>query len=333
MGVAPGKLSEIRGLGSKNHVADCSSTAYILISHGSRDPRPGQAMERLAQVVSGLIQRQQLMATAEAPAVKVALTHRIQAQTEATQLSHSGLTSPSHSQGQTAFNSSKGPHVPVPLVATSCLELSPVPLHQQVIDFSQRAAATGITTIRVVPLFLLKGVHVMEDIPHEIGQAQRALPDLSLEVCPYLGSHPGLKQMLQNKRQRAGNGALVLIAHGSRRTGGNAPIYALAEALGGTAAFWAVDPKLEDCAMQLIQAGRQQLTILPYFLFAGKITDALTQATKDLAERFPQITVHLLPPLGPTEPIANLVTDLALNQVNVNTQQSAFSRESSTVGH
>lgn len=314
-------------------MTDCSSTAYILISHGSRDPRPGKAMERLAQIVAAQIQQQQLMTTAEAPAVKVALNHRLQAQAEAVRLSQDAQTPLSHSQGRTAFSSSKSPHVPVPFVATSCLELSPVPLHQQVIDFSQRAAATGITTIRVVPLFLLRGVHVMEDIPQEIEQAQRALPHLTLEVCPYLGSHPGLEQVLQNRQQTTGNGALVLIAHGSRRTGGNAPIYALAEALGGTAAFWAIDPNLEDCAMQLIQAGRQQLTILPYFLFAGKITDALTQATEGLAERFPQVTVHLLPPLGPTEPIANLVTDLALHRVKHNAQNSAIPHEPPVLKH
>ena len=42
-------------------------------------------------------------------------------------------------------------------MGTGCLELSPIPLHQQIIDFSRRAGATGVKTIRVVPVFLLKG--------------------------------------------------------------------------------------------------------------------------------------------------------------------------------
>jgi sirohydrochlorin ferrochelatase len=173
----------------------------------------------------------------------------------------------------------------------------------------------------------------MEDIPHEIEQAQEALAGLTVEVCPDLGSHPKLRQVLQSKRRVAGDGALLLLAHGSRRPGGNAKIHSLAEALGGTAAFWAVAPKLEDQVIQLMQAGRQQLIVLPYFLFPGKITDAITHAAEELAERFPQMTLRLLPPLGPTESLANLVTDLALDRVRPNTQTSTLTLNRTAFRH
>lgn len=63
-----------------------------------------------------------------------------------------------------------------------------------------------------------------------------------------------------------------------------------------------------------IQQGVQRLAILPYFLFTGTTTDALVRRTEDLAERFPKIGFHLLPPLGPTPELANLVVDLALGR-------------------
>ena len=307
-------------------MTEFASTAYILVSHGSRDPRHGKAMERLAQVVLMQIQEQRLTVEIQSPAVKTALSQCLrQERTQSVQNSPSPGESVPLKRHQKTAHTSKSSFVPaVPLVGTACLELSSVPLHQQIIDFSRRAAATGVKTVRVVPLFLLRGVHVMEDIPDEIRQAQAALPHLAIEICPHLGSHPGMKRVLKGKQQVAKPGALLLLAHGSRRAGGNNPIYTLAEALDGTAAFWAVTPSIEDQVIQLIQTGIQRLTILPYFLFAGSVTDAITHATEDLAERFPQVTFHLLPPLGPTEKLASLVADLALDRVKLNTQKSSI---------
>lgn len=307
-------------------MSDFASTAYILVSHGSRDPRPGQAMERLAQIVLTQIQQQQVTAEVKSAVVKEALSHSLnQAHTQPITPSQSaGAASPLGSRAESSLGVRRSFAPKAPLVGTACLELGAVPLHQQIIDFSRRAAATGVTTVRVVPLFLLKGVHVMEDIPAEIKQAQQVLPNLSIEVCPYLGSHPGMQGLLQGKQKVTAHETLLLLAHGSRRPGSNDSIYNLAQILGGAAAFWAMAPSIEDQVIQLMQSGVQRLAILPYFLFPGSITDAITQTTEELAERFPQLTFHLLPPLGPTEKLAKLVTDLALKRIKPKTQKSAI---------
>jgi len=307
-------------------VTGFASTAYMLVSHGSRDPRPGQAMARMAQIVLTQIQQQQVMAEVQSPAARVALAQNVQAQTQSGWPSPPSDLTPNSNPQPPQGNGNQSPCriSAKPLVGTGCLELSPIPLHQQIIDFSRRAGATGVKTIRVVPVFLLKGVHVVEDIPKEIHQAQQALPELAIEICPHLGSHPHLKQVLRQKWQTEGSGALVLLAHGSRRAGGNDSILATADALEGKAAFWAVSPRLEEAVMPLIQSGVKHLTVLPYFLFAGKITDAIDHAIEALEERFPEVTFHLLPPLGPTAPIASLVTDLALNRVKLHTQTSSL---------
>lgn len=208
-----------------------------------------------------------------------------------------------------------------PLVGTACLETEVLPLHEQIIVFSRRAQAAGAQRIRLVPLFLLAGVHVMEDIPAEVEQARLALPGLTLEVCPHLGSHPGIQGLLRHKLSATATETLILLAHGSRRPGGNDSIAKLAQALGGTAAFWATAPSLESQVIHHMQAGVQRVAILPYFLFAGTTTDAITHLTEDLAERFPRLGFHLLPPLGPSPDLARLVSDLALDQVAAKAQE------------
>jgi len=79
------------------------------------------------------------------------------------------------------------------LIGIACLELSPVPLHEQIKEFYAGAIAAGYNRLQVVP-FLLPGVHVMEDIPTEVAIAQQALdPELKIALQPHLGTHLGLR--------------------------------------------------------------------------------------------------------------------------------------------
>ena len=199
-----------------------------------------------------------------------------------------------------------------PIVGTACLELGPRPLHEQVYQFSQRVKAAGVNRVRVLPLFLLEGVHVMEDIPMEMTLARQIL-DASLEVTlsPFLGSHFGLRKILADRMAQIPSAARLLVAHGSRRPGGNKPIEEIARQLGAIAAYWSVPPDLETQIIYLMQKGHQQIAIAPYFLFPGGITDAITQFTEELAERFPKVNFRLMPPLGATPELANVVVDLA----------------------
>jgi len=197
------------------------------------------------------------------------------------------------------------------LVGTASLECGLLPLHQQIVEFSQRVRRTGIRRVKLVPLFLLRGVHVMEDIPAEIAQAEQGLAtQIQLELCPYLGSHEHLSTLLGRRVARLSCDRTLLLAHGSRRSGGNYSVETMAKRLGATAAYWSVPPDLETQVIALIQSGCQRLAIVPYFLFAGGITDAITQLTEELAERFPKVTFRLLPPLGATSELADVIVNL-----------------------
>jgi len=191
-------------------------------------------------------------------------------------------------------------------IGTATLELADLPLHQQILQFAARA---GCRTVKIVPLFLLPGVHVMQDIPAEIALAQQANDRLAIEQCPYLGSHPRLRQLL-SADPIAAEAPRILLSHGSRRAGGNAPVETIAAEIGAAPAYWSVSPSLETQVTALVKLGCPQIVILPYFLFAGGITDAIAETVSDLARQFPYVRLHLAEPLGASAAMADLIVDL-----------------------
>lgn len=255
------------------------SEAYLLLSHGSRDPRPGIAMQKLARLLCDKLER-------FFPVDAASLYEN--------------------------------------LVGTACLELSPKPLHEQIVQFSQVAASFGCSCVKIIPLFLLPGVHVMEDIPSEVALSRQCLEQntfdspIALDLRPHLGSHPRLVSLLAQQISTQSTDALILLSHGSRRAGSNSTVEELAAALGGVAAYWSITPSLSMRVQELVAAGHQQIAILPYFLFSGGITDAIALYVEELKlqflKEFPQensrVRLTLAEPLGASTELANLVWDL-----------------------
>lgn len=248
-------------------------SAYLLVSHGSRDPRPQVAMEQLSCLLSQLQVVTQTVAGAQ--------TRRVALENYQLRIT----------------------------VGTAYLELSPTPLHQQIIEFADRALVQGYKRIKIIPLFLLSGVHVMEDIPAEVAIAQKTLGQtIKLDITPHLGTHPGLVGLLAQQVNTAQK--WILLAHGSRRAGAKEPVEAIADQLGALSAYWAVAPSLESRVQKLVSAGYQEIGIIPYFLFAGGITDAIAQMVDQLQEKFPSVSLHLAQPLGASQQLADLILDL-----------------------
>lgn len=269
------------------------STAYLLVSHGSRDPRPQVAIEELARLV-----RDRLTAEIHVPEEPQPL--------------------PSHLPfGKAKLQIFRRPPQRVmktsPLVGTAVLELAPLPLHQQIQRFGDRARSAGYSQVKILPLFLLPGVHVMEDIPAELATAQAALGESTdLSLCTHLGSHPRLRTLLTLSTETPPEVAKVLISHGSRRPGGNQPVEAIAQHLGATPAYWSVSPSLDSQVAALVENGNQAIAILPYFLFSGGITDAIAQHLPHLAERFPHTHLYLEDPIGANAELADIAVELLL---------------------
>ena len=240
------------------------STAYFLVAHGSRDPRPQLALEQVAE--------QLRLISSEA-------------------------------------NS--------PLIGTGILECAPLSLSQQLQQFANQVRPQGITQIQILPLFLLPGVHVKEDIPVEMAIAQQILgSEITIQVLPYLGSQ--LDQMaaiLTTQMTLFAAETWILMAHGSRRSGGNRPIERLAQKLGATPAYWSVSPSLSEQIEALIQQGYSAIGILPYFLFTGGIIDAISQSIEQLSQQLINVKLCLAHPLDQTTALTDL-TQFLFNSDN-----------------
>ncbi len=183
------------------------------------------------------------------------------------------------------------------IVGGGCLEGQPLTLAQQLQQFCEtlsKQSALKHINVAVIPLFLLPGVHVREDIPAEMAIAQQKIvhsikPTIALELTPHLGTHPQIPALLQaqleaqialiqhRKHKNNQNIGLILLSHGSRLTAAFQAIEALAAQLGAIAAYWSVPPDLDTQIEQLIAQGKEHIIVMPYFLSSGGIMEAIAQ--------------------------------------------------------
>jgi sirohydrochlorin cobaltochelatase len=246
--------------------------AYLLVSHGSRDPRSSVAIQRLV----------------------VSLYSKLQ-----------GCLVP----GDVCT------HLPKAVVGKAFLELHPEPLHEQIQLFARTAIADGCDRLKILPLFLLPGVHVMEDIPSQVQLARNVInEDIVIHLQPYLGHSPKLQSLLA-KQISANDSAdntegLILLSHGSRRHQSNLPVEVMAESLGALTAYWSVNPSLESRVQELVANGYKRIAIFPYFLFAGGITDAIANSVEKLKLEFSGVNFLLAQPLAASAELTEIVWDL-----------------------
>jgi sirohydrochlorin ferrochelatase len=199
------------------------------------------------------------------------------------------------------------------LVETATLELGKYTLSEQIQHFGDRLLGQNINHLQIIPLFLLPGMHVMEDIPAQVQEAQSIIgEELHIEICPYLGSYPQLQTQLAEQMNRSQQEVWIVVAHGSRRPGGNQPVETLAHQLGMLDAYWLVMPSLDWRIDQLIDLGYRRIGVLPYFLFPGYITDAIAKTLAAKQAAYPQLEYVMLPTLNHNPHLAQMVLDLTV---------------------
>jgi sirohydrochlorin ferrochelatase len=199
------------------------------------------------------------------------------------------------------------------LISGGCLEGQELSLSQQLEQFAIEVMEKGISEIVILPLFLLSGVHVSEDIPSEVAIAQNNLPDkFTLRTTAYLGTNLQIPSLLLQHfekystlhkmaaPQSAGQPSIegrILMAHGSRREGANQVVENLASHSQAIAAYWGVEPKIETQIEMLLAQGINTINVLPYFLTEGGLTEAIANKLKPFENRakIQQLPVPLSP--------------------------------------
>ncbi|WP_404783434.1 sirohydrochlorin chelatase [Altericista sp. CCNU0014] len=199
---------------------------------------------------------------------------------------------------------------PVPYVGTGVLEFGEQPLAVQIAAFAAAVARDGIRQVFLIPLFLVAGNHVNRDLPEAIHQARSDMPEsISLQLCPFLGSHPSMAQLLQERMNELRCDRWILLAHGTKRPGGNPAIDALATQLGAASAYWATAPTLEARLRSFSGGTPLRVGILPYFLFTGSIIDSIGDRVAQLRAEYSELDLHLARPLNPSPLLATLLLD------------------------
>jgi sirohydrochlorin cobaltochelatase len=180
----------------------------------------------------------------------------------------------------------------VQLVGTAYLELAELPIVDQIILFANQAKQQNCQQVKILPLFLAPGVHVLDDLPVAVNTAQISLADrCHLELLTYLGAHPGLIKVLQYHRQQL-PAPQILLAHGSQQLAAQQFLTNLATNLEALPAYWSGFPQLSDQIAIIATAQPTTIGIVPYFLFPGRISTALTLAVNELQSLFPNIQLQ-----------------------------------------
>lgn len=118
--------------------------------------------------------------------------------------------------------------------------------------------------------------------------------------------------MKENKR------ALLIVAHGSRREASNDEVRKLTEVISAKAgkrfmmvvpAFLELaTPSIPDGIENCIQAGANEVVVLPYFLSAGRHVTQDIPAEVDLKRtQYPQIPISIADYLGSDDGVADLM--------------------------
>lgn len=195
---------------------------------------------------------------------------------------------------------------PGTLLSAAALELAESDLATQIAAFAHQATTQGLTTLRVLPLFLAPGVHATQDIPAAI--AATTLPTgCQLQLLEPIGH--SMPEVLAGVRSTL-PAQTILLVHGSRSSSPFLP--ELASAIDCQLAYWAIptvgSTSLADCATPLAEC--PEVGILLYFLFPGKITAAITEHINELRLRFPHVQWQTTPPLAASKALVTKIVEL-----------------------
>ena len=265
---------------------------FFLVSHGSRDPRSFLVLKQLAAEVQAHLQQN---------------------------------------------------YAPHTQVWSGVLELAQKPLHQQIeaqiqAYLGSRNPAVNLTeslSIGIFPLFLQPGTHVLIDLPRELALAQKSLDAYSdtysnldalsqgsspkhsqpcqlqcysLQCYPYLGAEPTIVNYI--RPQLDPNYTWICIAHGSSRPETADTFAQLHQTLGTVPAYLHHPPFLPETIDRLIQQGNDRIGLFPYFLFPGRLTDAIVTTVETYKNQYPAIDWCSLPLLSQQIGFSNLIASV-----------------------
>jgi sirohydrochlorin ferrochelatase len=116
--------------------------------------------------------------------------------------------------------------------------------------------------------------------------------------------------------------ALLVVAHGSRREASNDEVRSLSEQIAKQAgsdydivrsAFLELaEPSIPDGIQQCIDAGADEVVVMPYFLSAGRhVAKDIPEEVAPKQAQYPDKTIRIAPYLGAADGIAELMLTMS----------------------
>lgn len=116
--------------------------------------------------------------------------------------------------------------------------------------------------------------------------------------------------------------ALLVVAHGSRREASNDEVRALSELIAQqagndydmvrTAFLELAEPLIPDGIEQCIQAGVDEVVVMPYFLSAGRhVAKDIPEEVAPKQAQYPEKQIRIAPYLGAADGIAELMLNMS----------------------
>jgi sirohydrochlorin ferrochelatase len=127
-----------------------------------------------------------------------------------------------------------------------------------------------------------------------------------------------MKLVIQGRKMMR---ALLLVSHGSRRTQSNEEVNQVCEQLKEELgeSFDIIDsvfleiasPSIPEGIKRCVVAGSSSVTILPYFLAAGRhVTEDIPAIVADASEKYPGVSISLTRHIGASEGMLKLISSI-----------------------
>jgi sirohydrochlorin ferrochelatase/(2Fe-2S) ferredoxin len=198
-------------------------------------------------------------------------------------------------------------HRPDCVVAQGYIELATPPLGVALAELAARSRQ-----VVVFPLLLFAAGHAKNDIPLALHWARQKHPDVRFMAARPFGVHPALTELMRERAREAGSQereeaqTVVVVGRGSSDPDANAEFCKAVRLFQEAGRFSRVlpcfagitRPSFDETLEWVARSRPDELLVLPYFLFAGRLVEQLRQRLALFAARYPWIKTALAPHIG-----------------------------------
>ena len=205
-----------------------------------------------------------------------------------------------------------------PIVAAGFLNFSQPTFAEAVASAVQQGASRVI----VLPYFLIQGHYVASELPALVRTVAASYPHLPFAIAEGLGAHPGLVELARKRlsvldEAPGPQSGLLFAAHGTPIQQVLGQVRArLGYALAVIGYLECNEPTIPQGIAQLVAAGMERVSILPYFLHLGRhLRQDLPALFAEAQRQHPDLNLRIAPHLDFDPLLVDIMAERLLEQL------------------